>query len=160
MAVKFMMSGTGPMKESVESAIAASNFPTDYFSLLGDVDEIVPYIATADLVMITSAFDGRPIVALEALACGTPVIASRVGGLPELIEDRVTGWLCNPEEVDSFCEALAEACSNPKKLAEMSLNARSYAQKNLNVEVMCEKYESLFVKLITSSKGMKSQDEN
>ena len=160
MAVKFMMSGTGPMKESVESAIAASNFPTDYFSLLGEVDEIVPYIATADLVMITSAFDGRPIVALEALACGTPVIASRVGGLPELIEDRVTGWLCNPEEVDSFCEALAEACSNPKKLAEMSLNARSYAQKNLNVEVMCEKYESLFVKLITSSKGMKSQDEN
>lgn len=152
MAVKFIMSGTGPMKEAVEAEIAASNFPTGYFNLLGEVDETIPYIATADLVMITSTFDGRPIVALEALACGTPVIASRVGGLPDLIEDRVTGWLCNPEEVESFCQALAEACAHREKLAKMSRNARSYAQNNLDVEVMCQKYESLFVKLIDDSK--------
>jgi len=162
-AVKFMMSGTGPMKEAVESEIAASNFPIGYFNLLGEVDETIPYIATADLVMITSSFDGRPIVALEALACGTPVIASRVGGLPDLIEDRVTGWLCNPEEVDSFCAALTEACANREKLAEISLNARSYAEKNLNVDIMCEKYESLFVKLIGDSGknvfGLKGKEE-
>ena len=64
----------------------------------------MPWLSVADLFLLPSAQESFGLAALEAMACEVPVVASRVGGLPEIIEDGVTGFVCAPDAVDGMAE--------------------------------------------------------
>jgi glycosyltransferase involved in cell wall biosynthesis len=91
-------------------------FPEGRLHLLGEPPEIAPVLASFDLLVVPSVLDGRPVVVLEALSLGVPVLAFRVGALPELIQEGETGWLCDPNDPKAFAGRIEHAGQDPQWL--------------------------------------------
>jgi len=81
------------------------------------------YYSTLDCLILTSRNEGGPLVAFEAMSCGTPVISTRVGNMPELIQNGVNGFLVKPI-VEDFTEKILYLKNNPTVLAQMKIDAR------------------------------------
>jgi O-antigen biosynthesis protein len=141
LSVRFVMTGTGHMRGAIERAIDAAGFPQGRFHLLGAVPELAPVLASFDLLVVPSILDGRPVVVLESLAMGVPVLASRVGALPELIESGSTGWLCEAGDSAAFAAAIELAARDRAKLRSMRQRAREYALVHLDARNMFSMYE-------------------
>jgi glycosyltransferase involved in cell wall biosynthesis len=78
----------------------------------------------AHALVVPSIYEGMPLVVLEAMEAGVPVIASAVSGIPEVVEDGGTGWLVPPEETDALTDALAEAWTDPAEAARRGAAGR------------------------------------
>ena len=83
--VRCVMMGSGAMEDAVREAVDAAGFPEGGFHLLGAVDDLGAILPECDILVVPSTVDGRPQIILEALASGVPVLASRVGGIPDLV---------------------------------------------------------------------------
>ena len=154
------MTGTGPLRPAIESAIEAAAFPTGQFHLVGEVPDLMPYLSTYDVLILPSVLDGRPVVVLEALAMGVPVIASKVGALTELIEDGVNGFLCEPGDTKAFADRLEMLTRSPARLAGMKAAAREFAERHLDARMKLAAYESAFAALVDTAQlreGMNGQ---
>ena len=86
---------------------------------LGEQEQVVPLLSVADLFLLPSAQESFGLAALEAMACQVPVVASRVGGLPEVIENGVTGFLHDPDDLEGM------ASSGAALLTDRSVTGRS-----------------------------------
>jgi glycosyltransferase involved in cell wall biosynthesis len=81
-------------------------------TLVGETDLVARYISGADIVLVPSTDpDPLPTIAIEAMQLGTPVLASQIGGLPEIVEDGVSGWLVQPGNVQAWADALLHVCA-------------------------------------------------
>jgi N-acetyl-alpha-D-glucosaminyl L-malate synthase BshA len=100
---RFVLAGDGPVRFEVERLAAHHGVDRDV-SFLGEQHELVPLLSVADLFLLPSAQESFGLAALEAMACGVPVVASNVGGLPEILEDGATGFVCPPDAVDLMAE--------------------------------------------------------
>ena len=90
-------------------------------------------------------------VMLEAMALGTPVIASAVGGIPEVIEDDITGWLVPPEDVDSLAGALLQALTDTEKAQRIAVAAHARIKTDYSVEVLARRTLALYHQLLNNS---------
>lgn len=142
MPVRFVMTGTGPMRNEIEAMLSADPLPPGRFLLAGEVEDVIPYLRSYDLLLLPSFIDGRPVVVIESLALGVPVVASRVGALPELITDGVNGFICPPGDVSAFTAAIEKVVSDRTLLARMKAGARAYATEHLNAAPMLAAYEA------------------
>lgn len=113
--VNLTLVGDGPMLAEIEQAVAAAGV-TDRVRFVGRLDEAATLaaIARADLLVLPSFMEGLPIVLMEAMAIGVPVIGSRVAGVPELIEDGVEGLLFRPGDWDDLRRAIARIRDEPE----------------------------------------------
>src|SRR6185436_5747070 len=93
---RFVLIGDGPVKGDIVRRVAEHGL-TDDVVFAGEQHDLVPWLSIADLFLLPSAQESFGLAALEAMACEVPVVASKVGGLPEIIEDGVTGFVCPPE---------------------------------------------------------------
>lgn len=96
-------------------------------------------------------------VAVEACAWSRPVIASRMGGLPEIIQDQLNGLLCSPDDPDSLGMAMLKLHQQPELLARLSAQARTSVASLTDVELMLDSYESIFAQTLLD--GAKRQTE-
>jgi glycosyltransferase involved in cell wall biosynthesis len=139
--VRFIMTGGGPMREDINKIMA--QMPSGVrFDFVGIVDDVTPYLALYDVLVLPSRLDGRPLVVLEALACGLPVIASRVGGLPEMIVDDYNGYLCSPAVASEFAAHIQSLAADRQRLEKLKLAARAFAEQHLNIEDKLASYET------------------
>jgi glycosyltransferase involved in cell wall biosynthesis len=143
--VHFVMTGTGKLADDVAGRLAAATGLARRFHLLGCVPAIEPVLASLDILVLPSLVDGRPVVVLEALAAGVAVVASEVGGVPELVLPGKTGELCPPGNTDAFVEAVAALSADRKKLARYKAEARAYAEQHLDEELMLKRYVDLLI---------------
>jgi glycosyltransferase involved in cell wall biosynthesis len=98
-----------------------------------------------DICVVPSCFgDPFPTIAMEAGAYGLPVIASRIGGLPEIVEHGVTGWLVEPNSTEQLAERIRNLIENPRQAAEMGAAGRQRVFENFTVEKMMSSFEKLF----------------
>ena len=141
-SVHLLMTGGGPLEALVRQRTAG--LPDAAFSFLGVIDDIKAHLASLDVLVVPSVLDGRPIVVLEALSLGVPVIASRVGALPELIRDGETGFLVHPGDTQAIAQHLQRLANNLDELRALRTNARAFAERELDVAVMNEAYEQTF----------------
>jgi O-antigen biosynthesis protein len=151
--VRFVMTGTGHLRPAIEHAVREAGFAQGRFHLLGEVAEIAPVLASFDLLIVPSVLDGRPVVVLEALALGVPVLASRVGALPELIQDGVTGWLCQPDNLQAFATRIEHAAMDRAGLNDMRRRARDYAEARLDMRQMLEAYSRSLASLLAKDRA-------
>ncbi|MEY9442027.1 glycosyltransferase [Bradyrhizobium elkanii] len=121
------------------------------FHLIGDVEDVRPWVSSYDVLVLPSRLDGRPVVVLEALALGVPVIVSSVGGLPELVRDGVNGFLCQPRMIDEFVDRLTKLALDREVLQRMKEAARRSAERNLDARKMLSSYEQGLKALIQSA---------
>jgi glycosyltransferase involved in cell wall biosynthesis len=124
-AARLLVAGDGEHRGAVERAVAALGLG-DRVELLGrcDAGRIAGLLAGARALAVPSIYEGMPLVVLEAMAAGVPVVASRVSGIPEVVVDGETGWLVPPEDPEALAAALAAALADPAEAARRGAAGR------------------------------------
>jgi L-malate glycosyltransferase len=100
---RFALVGDGPVRADIERRVAEYQLGEDVV-FVGEQQDLVPWLSIADLFLLPSAQESFGLAALEAMACEVPVVASEVGGLPEIIENGITGFVCPPDAVPMMAE--------------------------------------------------------
>jgi glycosyltransferase involved in cell wall biosynthesis len=98
----------------------------------------------ADLFVLPTLADNQPLVVVEALACGTPVVGFDVGGVPEMVRPGVTGLLAPVKDVEALRDAIVEILENPALREEMSENCRRIAVEEYALETQARRYAALY----------------
>ena len=114
---------------------------------IGSIAERACWYNSADCLVLPSRNEGFPTVVGEALACGTPVLASDVGGVAELVIPDRSGWLVPPLDDNALQAALARALSAPATLAGMRIQARSVAEQRVSHEAVTSQLRACFAGL-------------
>jgi len=101
---------------------------------LGYREDVSELMQTADLVVIPSLTEAQPRVAVQAFATGRPVVASSVGGVPEIVKDGETGWLVPPAQPDALADAIARVLADPAATARVAAGARALAETRMRFD--------------------------
>jgi len=111
---------------------------------LGRIENVAPLLACADLFLLPSDNESFGLSALEALACGVPVVASSAGGIPEVIRDGITGALRPVGDVDGMASAAIAILSDDARWAGMSRCAAADARDRFSEDRIIEQYEATY----------------
>lgn len=131
--LRFMMTGAGSMSEILKKQVEL--LPASVkFEFEGLVEDVEPYLALYDVLILPSRFDGRPLVVMEALGCGVPVIASNVGALPDLIENGRNGYLVPIGDASAFAARIQEFTRDSSLLSQLKYKARIFAENELDTK--------------------------
>jgi N-acetyl-alpha-D-glucosaminyl L-malate synthase BshA len=144
---RFILVGDGPVRPDVERQIAQLGL-TDDISFAGEQQELVPLLSVGDLFLLPSAKESFGLAALEAMACGVPVVASNVGGLPEIIEDGVTGFVCPPDAIDLMAARSIEILTNPARRASIAETAASLVHTRYCTDAIVPLYEEQYQRVL------------
>lgn len=117
---------------------------------LGKQERVNELLPLADLLLMPSEMESFGLAALEAMACMVPSIATRVGGVPELIEDGVTGLLYEPGDVDAMAAGALELLNNHQRLEEMREAARRDAKKRFCASLVVPQYVRYYEQVLAS----------
>ncbi len=138
-----VMVGDGP--ERVEAEDEARDLGVhSSVRFLGKIDSVAPLLAGADLFLLPSQTESFGLSALEALACGVPVVASNVGGLPDVVRHDVTGWLHELEDVEGMAQSAVRALTDTALWRRTSDAASADARARFSVNDVVARYESLY----------------
>jgi N-acetyl-alpha-D-glucosaminyl L-malate synthase BshA len=140
---RLLMVGDGPdLAEASQCARAAEL--GDSVRFLGDQEQVVQLLSTSDLFLMPSAQESFGLAALEAMACEVPVVASRVGGVPELVHDGVTGFLCPPDDLTAMADASLRLLTDDALHARMAEAARTRAVERFADTRIVPMYERFY----------------
>ncbi|TFV90714.1 glycosyltransferase family 4 protein [Blastococcus sp. CT_GayMR16] len=114
-------------------ALAASEGVSDVTDFTGFQDP-TPYVADADVVLMPSRVESFGLVAVEALLLGRPVVATRIGGLPEVIKDGETGLLVDPDDPQALADAVIRLLSHPEEAAALGRAGLADARARFSIE--------------------------
>jgi len=142
-----VMVGDGPERTSAEQEARDLNVQDDTY-FLGKIDVVAPLLASADLFLLPSQSESFGLSALEALSCGVPVVASRVGGIPEVVTDGVTGILRDVGDVDGMAAASLELLGDRVRWQQMSAAAAADARRRFARDDMVARYEAFYARTI------------
>lgn len=142
-AVKLLLVGDGPDRANSEHLARELGVYED-IRFLGKQQPVEEILSIADVFVMPSESETFGLAALEAMACGVPVVASNVGGLPELIEEGKSGFLCELGDLDAFTDRTRAILTNDELLERMSLAARERAENDFDVDKVVPHYERYY----------------
>jgi glycosyltransferase involved in cell wall biosynthesis len=150
--VHFVLVGDGHLAEADEIASMIQQMGIgDRVHMAGlwqDVAEVYPAL---DIVAQTSRSEGMPLALLEAMACARPIVAIAVGGVPEIVEVGVTGWLAGPHDWQAVGQILLTALAHPEQLPQIGQAARQRAEERFNLRASVRLTADLFQELIRAA---------
>jgi glycosyltransferase involved in cell wall biosynthesis len=144
---RFVLFGDGPERPTLERRIAAAGLG-ESFRLVGFSNELEALLPWADVVALPSFTEGLPNVALEAGAAGLPVVASNVGGLPEVVANGQTGYLVPPGEAKALAARLTDLLQRPDWARAFGAAARRRMHEEFSFAGQARAYEDLFAELV------------
>jgi N-acetyl-alpha-D-glucosaminyl L-malate synthase BshA len=150
MPAKLMMVGDGPEKEKAE-ALCMELGIYDKVIFFGNSNEIDKILCMTDLFLLPSETESFGLAALEAMACGVPVISSNSGGLPEVNFDGISGYLSNVGNVEEMAANAIKILEDDDILKEFKANALEVAKK-FDIKNILPKYEALYQRAIDDYK--------
>jgi glycosyltransferase involved in cell wall biosynthesis len=126
--------GDGPTRPAIETAIAARGIGA-HCHLHGARSEAqaLQHIADADVLVVASLMENLPVVLMEAMGIGTPVVAPRLAGIPELVEHERTGLLYEPGDWDGLARAVRRLADDPDLAARLAVEARRTVERDFDV---------------------------
>jgi glycosyltransferase involved in cell wall biosynthesis len=142
---RLLLAGDGSLREAAREHSARLGV-AGRVHFLGVRAEVAEMLAACDLFALSSRWEGSPLAVMEAMAAGLPVVATAVGGVPELVADGETGLLVPPGEERSFAAALASLARDPGRRHEMGTAALRRAAA-FSVDAMVASYAGLFERL-------------
>lgn len=147
---RFIIWGEGCERARLEKAIESHGL-RDRFVLPGFVDNLSRFLVACDCFVQPSRYESFGLAAAEAMACGVPVIASNVGGLPELLEDGRTGFLVPPDDPNAIAMHLEFLAEQPELRKVMGRRAAKRIQQHFTIDRMVREYLQLYCRLLQKS---------
>ncbi len=147
---KLLLMGDGPDRAAAEWLVRRKGIQERVF-FLGKQERVHEKLAISDLMLLPSQLESFGLAALEAMACEVPSIATRVGGVPEVIEDGRTGCLAEIGDVDHMARCAVELLSDEKKLREMGYRARVSARSRFCSTKIIPQYEEFYERVLARS---------
>lgn len=140
LSYQWLMIGDGTERGTLERLAGTLNVQCSVH-FTGERADARSIIGGLDLMVLPSLTEGIPNVILEAFAYKTPVVATAVGGVPELVKDGETGWLVPPRDPCALAQAIREALENPEEARRRAENAYRHLLENFTVEKQAEAWE-------------------
>ncbi|MEX2015733.1 MAG: glycosyltransferase [Candidatus Hydrogenedentales bacterium] len=149
----FLLVGSGPLQEPIRRAIAKCGW-SDRFTIVANAaaSDVPALYRVMDVHVLTSHDEGAPNVLLEAMAAGAPVVAAAVGGVPEIVEDGVTGRLVTPGDVGAFARAVRDSLEDAAETAAQSAAALCRVRGRHSLASLAEAHIALYARLLNDSR--------
>ncbi len=144
--VRFVWVGDGPLRGEFERRIDAGRV-CGSFTLVGAVDDVRPYLAAADAFVLPSASEAAPMAVLEAMAMQLPVIATRVGDVPRVVEPGRAGLIVDPGDADSLAATIVRLRSGRHDVRAMEARGRAEVIDNYSLTAMLDAYQRTYQEL-------------
>ncbi len=141
------IAGSGPERRKLDEAVAQSGLGGSV-KFLGWIDDLSSVLGRWDIFVMPSLEEGFPIAALDAMAAGLPVVASAVGGVPELIEDGKAGWLVPPQDAEALADRLRPLLSDPDLRLSMGSAGYARVRDHFSAAQMTEQFARLYDELL------------
>jgi glycogen(starch) synthase len=150
---RLTLAGDGPERKALEHRAERLGI-RDRIEFLGWVapDSIPERMNRASLLLMPSRREGLPLVAIEASLVGLPIVATNVGGLPEVIDAGSTGLLVPPEDSSALTKAMVSILEDPKRARAMGEAARGRALERFDLQTQVDAYDGLYRKLTASTR--------
>jgi len=145
--VGLIIAGDGPMRGATE-ALSAELGLSNHVRFLGERHDIPEVLKACDVFTLTSIAEGISNTILEAMASALPVVATRVGGNPELVENGICGYLVGAQDVTALTVAYETYLKDPMLRDQHGRNARARAEQNFSLERMASQYAQLYQGLV------------
>ncbi len=139
---RFFMIGDGPMKPEIEKML--KDISDKRVTYLGYQSEIAKYLSAADIFVLPSSVEGFPLSILEAMAMNVVPVASRVGGVPDIIDSGTDGFVVTPGSVDEIAKAIIELEQQPALLDTMKTKARQKIEKKFSNRILGANYRKMY----------------
>lgn len=145
--ISFLIGGDGQLRGKVEEYLGKANLNRKA-SFIGWVphDELPGYLNEVKLLVLPSYYEGLPNIMLEAMACSTPVLATAVGAIPDVIKDGETGFIMEDNSPDCIASNVIRALGHPN-LEQIAENARVLVEKEYNFKATVKAYEDILTSL-------------
>jgi N-acetyl-alpha-D-glucosaminyl L-malate synthase BshA len=140
---RLVMVGDGPDRADAEEEVRSLKIE-DRVNFLGKIESVAPLLASADLFLLPSASESFGLSALEALASGVPVIGTNAGGMPEVVRDGETGFLCGVGDVDGMASAALTILTEKGRWDAMSELGAADARARFSLNEIVTQYEHLY----------------
>jgi glycosyltransferase involved in cell wall biosynthesis len=141
------LAGDGPERESLRSRCAALRI-ADRVRFLGPRADVPELLASSDVFVLSSTWEGNPLSVMEAMAAGIPVVSTAVGGVPEIVRNGVTGRLVATEDSEALGNAIGELVRSRATRIAMGLAGRERADSAFDKRTMASGYAALYEELM------------
>ncbi|MEB2787266.1 glycosyltransferase [Algoriphagus persicinus] len=139
----FLLVGDGEWRSRLEKQIQESG-KAAHFHLVGVQKQVVPYLSIMDIYLSTSEFEGLPIAMLEAMACEVPVVATRAGGIGEVVQHGIQGFLSEIDEYEELPAYCVQLLGDPTLHSQMAAAARERVVKQFSMKRMVKELEEVY----------------
>ncbi len=140
---KLLVVGDGELRVKAEDFVARNNL-SDKVIFTGERNDIPEILAASDILLLDSRWEGLPLIIIEAAMAGLPVITSGVGGIPEIVEDGVTGLIIPPRNPQALADAIRKLLSDAALRRRFGSAARKKALREFTLERMLTKTFQLY----------------
>jgi glycosyltransferase involved in cell wall biosynthesis len=148
--VRVLFFGRGPLEASLKAMIRDRDL-TDRVALGGFRDDLQRILPCLDLVVHPALMEGMGVSLLQASCAGVPIVASRVGGIPEAVQEGVTGYLVPPSDVSALAEAIIELLKSPDRRKSMGLSGRQWVENCFSEDRMVDGNLAVYQDLLRRS---------
>jgi L-malate glycosyltransferase len=155
MPAKLLLIGDGPDRGAAEYLVRKKRLQKDVF-FLGKQNAVYEKLSSADLFLLPSQLESFGLAALEAMACEVPVIATNVGGLPEVVQHGVDGYLVEPGDVKEASRYALEILSRADRGREMGRQARIDAKSKFCANDVIPRYEEYYRRVLSESRAARA----
>jgi glycosyltransferase involved in cell wall biosynthesis/O-antigen/teichoic acid export membrane protein len=148
----FLIIGDGPRRTDLERLTAELNIQS-FVHFLGQRTDVPELLCELDVFALTSRNEANPVSILEALAASKPVVATRVGSIPETVLEGKTGYLVDPGDESALSRRIAELLLDPAKARKFGAAGRQHIVEHWSVETMVDEYQGLIESLYREKRG-------
>ena len=145
--VEFVLAGDGPLRDAAESLRDELGLH-ERLHMIGEIESAADLIAGLDIVVVASLTEGSSIVAMEAMAAEKPVVATRVGGVPEVVVDGETGVLVEPGDPEALAAAIESLLEKPEWGRDMGERGRHRAAERFDISLMFERTKQVYADVL------------
>jgi glycosyltransferase involved in cell wall biosynthesis/peptidoglycan/xylan/chitin deacetylase (PgdA/CDA1 family) len=156
---QFVIAGDGSCRDELV-ALARTTGVFESFRFLGHSEDVPAVLAGSDLFVLPSRSEAFPNSIIEAMAAGLPVVATNVGGIPELVADGRTGRLVPPDNAEALAAALIDVLAQPDRAAELGRAGRRDIEQTYSFDRMVDQFETLYLTELDHARLRKSADRN
>jgi glycosyltransferase involved in cell wall biosynthesis len=143
----FLLVGDGDWRDRIIAQIERSGKQKN-FHWVGLQKEVIPYLSIMDIYLSTSEFEGLPIAMLEAMSCEVPVVATSAGGIGEIVQHGVQGFLTGIDNYESLVDFAVQLLEDPESHSQYAKAARSRVVERFSMNRMVEELEGVYESVI------------